>query len=191
MTNLDPHQQLAARPAPLTPTPAAAAPAATAAPVAAPAAGVSSNVAGAVVNPAQAALFQRNQAYLADGQHTYNTVLTPEQEQQFRAWLADKSDKQDLGRAEFDPNAKTVNYDMRGWWLAASQGDEKAKLVIDPNDKLKHRNDYWKTPYHETFSAESQWAGQNAPKWNDKDQLVAPDGTIIFDDRAQKKEGDK
>lgn len=36
-----------------------------------------------------------------------------------------------------------------------------------------------------TFSNESQWAIENAPRWNDKDQLIAPDGTVLFDDRAR------
>lgn len=149
-------------PAPVAPAPAPAAPA-------------------MAISPEQQTFFDRNKAYLAEGDHTYQTTLTPAEEAKFQKYLADKSDKQDLGRED------KLDYDMRGWWKAMLAGDERAKLTVDPNDKLKHRNDYWKTPYHETFSGESQWAGKNAPKWNDKDQLVAPDGTILFDDKAKKK----
>lgn len=129
--------------------------------------------------------FERNKAYVLPGEHQYNTQLTPDQEQQFRAYIADRSDKQDLGR-NFDPSQQNPDYDMRGWWLGMINGDPHAEMQVDPNDGLKHRNDYYKTPYHETFSSESQWAAPNAPTWNDKDQLVAPDGTIIFDDRANR-----
>jgi hypothetical protein len=62
-------------------------------------------------------------------------------------------------------------------------GDPLAKNAVDPNDGIMHFPDTWKTPYHETFSNDSQWALPSAPAWNDKDQLVAPNGGILFDDR--------
>ncbi len=125
--------------------------------------------------------YQRNQAWMQQGAQGFNTQLTPEQEIQFRQWLT-------ANNVPFDPEAKVSDYDMRGFWQAMQSGDARAKNAIDPNDQKIHYPDYWKTPYHETFSAESQWADPTkAPKWNDKDQLVAPDGKIIFDDRAQKK----
>ncbi len=118
---------------------------------------------------------------MQQGAQGFNTQLTPEQEIQFRQWLT-------ANNVPFDPEAKVSDYDMRGFWQAMQSGDARAKNAIDPNDQKIHYPDYWKTPYHETFSAESQWADPTkAPKWNDKDQLVAPDGKIIFDDRAQKK----
>jgi hypothetical protein len=46
-----------------------------------------------------------------------------------------------------------------------------------------HYPDYWKTPLHETFSADSQWAGPVAPMWNELDQLISPGGRILFDER--------
>ena len=49
-----------------------------------------------------------------------------------------------------------------------------------------HFPDFWKTPYHESFSAESQWADPaKAPKWNAQDQLVLPDGTVVFDEKKE------
>lgn len=130
--------------------------------------------------PAPPDYFTRNQAYLKPGQHIYNTPLPPEQEAAFRSWLA-------AHNVPFDPNAPVTDYDMRGFWAALQKGDPVAKSAIDPNDKRMHYPDYWKTPYHQSFSAESQWADPTkAPHWNDKDQLVTPDGKIIYDDRAPK-----
>lgn len=75
---------------------------------------------------------------------------------------------------------------MRGFWTALQQGKPIATTAIDPNDKRIHYPDYWKTPLHQTFSAESQWANPaRAPAWNDRDQLVLPNGQVIYDDRAQ------
>ncbi len=50
-----------------------------------------------------------------------------------------------------------------------------------------HFTDYWKTPMHETFSNESKFATPDAPKWNNKDQLIDKSGKVIFDDRKHKK----
>lgn len=75
---------------------------------------------------------------------------------------------------------------MRGFYSALSNGDERASPAVDPNDGRMHYPDYWKTPYHETFSNESQWANPDtAPKWNDKDQLITTDGNVLYDDRAE------
>jgi hypothetical protein len=60
------------------------------------------------------------------------------------------------------------------------QGHPRAVGAIDPNDGQMHYPDCWKTPYHETFSAESQWP---LPTWNAEDQLIAPSSRIMFDDR--------
>jgi hypothetical protein len=131
--------------------------------------------------------FARNAPWIAAGDHTYNTPLTAAEEKEFRSYIADRSDKQDLGR-EFDPKAKIVDYDMRGWWKAMKAGDKRAALAVNPADKLKHRSDYWKTPYHKTFSAQSQWANPAmAPHWNERDQLVTPDGKVVFDEWKAKK----
>lgn len=122
--------------------------------------------------------FKRNQAFLAPGEHVYNTQLPAQQEAQFRMWVQQNN-------VPFDIAAPVSDYDMRGFWQALQARDPKALTAINPNDKELHYPDYWKTPYHESFSAESQWADHSkAPSWNDKDQLVAPDGTVVFDERA-------
>jgi N12 class adenine-specific DNA methylase len=122
--------------------------------------------------------YERNKAWTKPGTEKYRTDLSPAEEAQFKAWV----------KANNVPNddRPQSDYDMRGFWKALQAKDPKATSAVDPNDKRMHYPDYWKTPYHETFSAESQWADpKKAPKWNDKDQLVGQDGKVLFDDRAQ------
>ena len=125
--------------------------------------------------------YQRNKDWTKEGAQNFNTSLSPQEEIQFRQWLTSNS-------VPFNLNSSVTDYDMRGFWKAMTTGDERAKNAIDPNDQKIHYPDYWKTPYHETFSSESQWADPvKAPKWNAQDQLVLPNGKVIFDDRAPKK----
>lgn len=125
--------------------------------------------------------FERNMAWVKPGKHVYNTPLSNKDEMLFRLWVENN-------KVPFDVNAKVSDYDMRGFWKALQEDNPIAKTAVDPNDSRIHYPDYWKTPYHETFSAESQWADPSkAPDWNSKDQLVMPNGTVIFDDRATKK----
>lgn len=119
--------------------------------------------------------YDRNKSYAkADD---YSTTLNPQSEAQFRAWLA-------ANKVPFNPEAKLADYDMRGFWLALQSKDPMAASAVNPYDKRIHYPDRWKTPYHETFSAESQWAKPGAPTWNKDDQLVLPSGQLVFDSRA-------
>lgn len=123
--------------------------------------------------------FSRNKAWLAPGEHNYNTDLGLDQEIQFQAWLMEK-------QVPFDPAASVTDYDMRGFYKALQEGDPKAQSAVNPNDQSMHYPDYWKTPYHESFSNESQWADPaKAPRWNEQDQLVAPGGGVVFDEKAK------
>jgi len=121
-------------------------------------------------------IFTRNKAW-AKPAESYLTSLPPEQEKSFQDWVK-------ANGVPFDA-APTADYDMRGYWEALQAGDPRAKTATDANDQKLHYPDYWKTPYHKSFSNESRWATEDAPRWNDKDQLVGKDGTVIFDDRAQ------
>ncbi|WP_157783478.1 hypothetical protein [Rhizorhabdus wittichii] len=98
------------------------------------------------------------------------TRLTPDEEQIFLRWAA----------ATRSP--VTDDYDMRGFW---KNGDE-SQMAVNPNDGMIHYPDTWKTPLHQSFSGESIYANHAIPQpvWNDKDQLVAPDGTVLYDERA-------
>ncbi len=131
-------------------------------------------------SPAQADIYKRNQPYIAPGAGNFNTRLDPLQEMMFRKWVGQNN-------VPFNPDSGVQDYDMRGFYSALQSGNPRAVSAINPNDDQMHYPDYWKTPYHESFSGESQWAGPVSPKWNDKDQLVAPDGRILFDERAKRK----
>lgn len=124
--------------------------------------------------------FQANQAWIKPGgSSVYNTPLQPDQERAFRGWV-------EQNKVPFQADAPITDYDMRGFWQALQAKDPRATSAIDPNDQRMHYPDYWKTPYHDTFSNESQWADPNlAPRWNDQDQLVSVDGKVLFDDKAQ------
>jgi hypothetical protein len=134
--------------------------------------------------------FERNRAFLAPGDHVYNTPLSPQEEQAFRLWLKAPTPGAMDAKAEFNADAPVTDYDMRGFWKALMAKDPRATERINRNDKAVHRPDVWKTPYDASFSAESQWADPaKAPRWNEQDQLVLPDGTVIFDERARVKAG--
>lgn len=107
----------------------------------------------------------------------FNTQLAPLDEMAFRGWLKQNN-------VPFNPNAGETDYDMRGFWRGMQQQQPRATSAVNPNDQQLHYPDYWKTPLHQTFSADSQWAGPVAPRWNEQDQLIAPSGRILFDEKA-------
>jgi hypothetical protein len=122
-------------------------------------------------------IYARNKAWLnpAAG-NNYQTVLPPAQEAKFRQWLV-------MNKVPFDPNQANPDYDMRGFWQALQQGNPMAKSAVDPNDGQIHYPDYWKTPYDLTFSNESKFANpKTAPSWNNNNELVLPNGQIVWND---------
>ena len=109
----------------------------------------------------------------------YATQLNPQEEQEFKQWVQQN-------KVPFDPSEPVSDYDMRGFYKALKSGDERAATAENQNDGQTHYPDYWKTPYHKSFSAESQWADPvKAPRWNSKDQLVTPDGKVVYDERKE------
>jgi hypothetical protein len=102
------------------------------------------------------------------------TRLSPPQEELFQMWA----------RANRVPI--TDDYDMRGFWLHRGEA-EAGSTVVNPNDGQLHYPDTYKTPLHDSFSAESIYADPrtNPPRWNDRDQLVLPDGRVIYDEREE------
>jgi hypothetical protein len=121
------------------------------------------------------------QRYAADPARTdYNTALPLMDEFTFRKWLA-------ANNVPFDPNAAQSDYDMRGFYRGLMQGHPRATQGVNPNDQRMHYTDYWKTPYHQSFSGESQYAAPNAPQWINEHQLAAPSGRIVFDERKESK----
>lgn len=106
----------------------------------------------------------------------YNTKLSLLDEMAFRQWVQNNN-------VPFNPNAGTTDYDMRGFYQAAQQQEPGISTAINPNDHLLHYPDRFKTPQHQSFSNESQWAGPNAPRWINDSQLALPNGRIVFDEK--------
>jgi len=111
---------------------------------------------------------------------SYDTQLEPGQEFMFRQWLQNN-------QVPFNPNAAgPTDYDMRGYYQDMRNGNPMARQSqINPNDNRPHFTDYYKTPLHQSFSGESQWAGANAGRWANDHQLMSPGGRILFDELEQ------
>lgn len=104
------------------------------------------------------------------------TRLPPPQEELFQMWA----------RANRVPI--TDDYDMRGFWLHRGEQGEGG-TAINPNDGELHYPDTYKTPLHESFSGESRFANPQThpPRWNERGQLVAADGTVLYDEREARR----
>jgi hypothetical protein len=109
----------------------------------------------------------------------YNTNLDLLNELAFRQWVKSNN-------IPFDVNAAgPTDYDMRGYYQGMQQGNPMARPTeVNVNDGRPHFTDYYKTPLHQTFSAESQWAGPSAPNWINDHQLVSPGGRVVYDEAA-------
>lgn len=116
-----------------------------------------------------------NQPYTKPGPRTFTTQLPPDQEMAFRAWVA-------KNKVPFNPNDQLQDYDMRGFYQGLQNFDPQAIRAVDPYDHKMHFTDKWKTPYHDTFSADSQYATPDAPRWQQNRLLVGGDGRVLFDD---------
>ncbi len=107
---------------------------------------------------------------------SYMTSLAPPEEQQFQSWV-----KQNRVPWQDSP---TADYDMRGYWKAQQAGNPNAAQSRNVNDGEMHFPDTWKTPYHKSFSGESQYStGQGAPQWINSHQLADSQGNVLFDER--------
>jgi hypothetical protein len=124
-------------------------------------------------------ILRRNLKWARPG--PYQTILPPPLEQQFRDWVA-------ANGVPFDLKNPIPDYDMRGFFLALMRNDPRAKPGIDRNDQRLHYPDYWKTPFHETFSNESQWALPTAPYWvGDRFLRETGTGAVLFDDKKARR----
>jgi hypothetical protein len=109
--------------------------------------------------------YQRNAQFAHPG--PYHTPLQPEEEQKFRQWVTQN-------KVPFDPNAKIVDYDMRGFWKERQMDAAKWK----PG---QHFPDTYKTPYDTTFSAESKYAKPGTPFiWKGDNLIDKRTGAIVF-----------
>ena len=122
-------------------------------------------------------IYQRNMAYAKPDWQTVMTQLSPEQEAAFLKWVQ-------LNNVPFDPAQQNPDYDMRGFYQALMSGDPTAQSAINPVTQSLHYPDTYKTPYHESFSAESRMETEGAPSWKE-DKLVSPSGEIIYVDQPE------
>lgn len=109
----------------------------------------------------------------------YQTKLSPLDEMAFQQWVK-------ANNVPFDPSP-TADYDMRGFYKALKTNDPRAATGMNANDGMMHFTDYFKTPYHQSFSEESKYTSKGAPRWNDQDQLELPSGKIVYDEKKDNK----
>lgn len=108
---------------------------------------------------------QHNAPFATGG--SYNTDLTPDQETQYRQWVAAKG-------VPTDPNATTTDYDMRGFWKEQPAAATKWQ-------QGQHFPDTYKTPYDTSFSGESKYAKPNTPfVWKGDNLVDTRTGQVIF-----------
>lgn len=114
--------------------------------------------------------FARNSPFAKPG--PYQTKLPPAEERKFRAWVRENG-------VPFDPNAKHVDYDMRGFWRATKGKRRQDQFFPDA----------WKTPFDTTFAGDSKFAKPGIPfRWEHKNQgegvlVDERTGRIIVDHR--------
>ena len=95
----------------------------------------------------------------------YQTTLPETESRRFERWVEEYN-------VPFDPTARIVDYDMRGYWKS-TQGKG-----WHPGD---HFPDTFKTPYDTTFSNESKYATRNCPFYWHGDMLIdRRDNSLIF-----------
>ena len=113
----------------------------------------------------------------------YQTALSPQDEWNFRSWARTNNIPFPEKYKSIDEyiNDPKADYDLRGYWQAQQAGNPMAMRA--PN---LHFPDYWKTPYHQTFSNESKYAGAGTPSWKD-DKLISPIGSVLYDENKRKK----
>jgi len=132
-------------------------------------------------NTPQTEAFQRakSRGYVLDPNASYSTALSPTDEQRFLA------DVQAGKLGKYVDTSPSSDYDMRGFWKAQQGNDPIASQSMNQNDGQMHFPDKWKTPYHQSFSNESQYASPTAPRWVNDSQLADPkSGEVIFDEKA-------
>lgn len=122
--------------------------------------------------------YKRNQQW-SKKDWKITTFKSDKEESEFQDWVAKNN-------IPFKTDDAQPDYDMRGFYKALKAGDPRATSGINPSDNQIHFSDYWKTPYHESFSAESQWATKHAPTWQGDDQsgwkLMDRKGNVIKDE---------
>lgn len=119
------------------------------------------------------AAYKRNRPFAKPG--PYATLLSPQEEILFRAWVAKNS-------VPFNPKAKVADYDMRGFWQAMQTG-------LQPRWQQGHHfPDTWKTPYDTSFSNESMYATKQNPfVWQGQNLVDRRSGRPLFQGKPEER----
>ena len=133
-------------------------------------------------------LLDRNKGY-AKKDWSPTMFKSDKEEEQFLQWVAQQASKEDPRRpgmfSNYKPDDAFPDYDMRGFYKDLKAGKQTAVSGVSPLDGRVHGSDYYKTPYHESFSSESQWATKGAPSWQGN-KLVSPTGQLVYEDKPQR-----
>jgi hypothetical protein len=125
--------------------------------------------------------------YIPMGQYAYNAPFM--RAPQFNPgldWLHEAGFQQwrQANQVPYDASP-TSDYDMKGFYRAFTDpthiNHEQAFMGNSAYDGMPHYTDFWKTPYHDTFSTHSQYAQPVAPRWFG-DMLFAPGGAMLKDE---------
>lgn len=122
----------------------------------------------------------------------YETWLSPEEEEQYRAWVLQNS----LLERGIDPKSYNgQDYDMRGFYRGLQQKDPRAISGINPVDNELHFPDVWKKPSHAGFSNQSIYSGGNNAKYAGswEGEVYTPSaqrfGMSLLDELARRNQG--
>jgi len=114
----------------------------------------------------------RSDNYRNSPRKSYVTQLAPQERPAFENWVR-------KNKVPYDPSPE-ADYDMPGFWKALQMGDKRAASGIAPDGKL-HFTDFFKTPYHKTFSNESKYStNKSDPQW--RDNILYQYGNIVADE---------
>jgi hypothetical protein len=107
---------------------------------------------------------------------SYQTPLDVPQEIAFRQWLDANQNTPPI--RYFDREEPAPDYDMRGFYT-----DPKRDTLqgVNASDGQIHLNDKYKTPGHQTFSNESQYATPDAPRWSQTKSPTGQTGWTLVD----------
>jgi hypothetical protein len=82
----------------------------------------------------------------------------------------------------------TSDYDLRGYWqdIASQQQQQQSTVTGELKSDGGHLTDTYKTPYHHSFSGESQYSASDGPAWQGSDaagwRLVDKYGNVVYDE---------
>lgn len=128
-------------------------------------------------------VYESNRRFARPNQPTaYQTQLGPAERSAFIDWVHQN-------HVPYDPSPN-ADYDMPGFFHGMVTGHPRAQQGMNSNDGQMHYDDYWKTPYHHSFSAESQWAMPGvAPQWINDYQLAEPNGREVYNEKTHRRFG--